>query len=74
MLMYNNLWLSDTLRTKDKKKKKKAQKKEEEEEEEDEAEKITYSQEITRYDKGLSFQDMNLSRPLLKVCDWLIAK
>ena len=28
---------------------------------------IKYSEEVTWFDKSLAFQDMNLSRPLLKV-------
>ncbi len=30
-------------------------------------EKIEYAEEVSSYDTQLSFQDMNLSRPLLKV-------
>ena len=32
-------------------------------------EKIEYAEEVSSYDVKLSFQDMNLSRPLLKVRD-----
>ena len=48
----------DTIKTKEKKRKKKG---------ETDPDKIQYSEEISKFDYQLSFQDMNLSRPLLKV-------
>ena len=46
----------DTIKTKKKKQKKK-----------NDPEKINYSEEISSFDGQMSFNDMNLSRPLLKV-------
>ncbi|KAH9491632.1 putative ATP-dependent RNA helicase ddx27 [Bulinus truncatus] len=51
----------DTVKTKEKKKKKKKG-----EEDEEEHEKVQFSECIDSYDDKLTFQEMNLSRPLLK--------
>ena len=66
---YSYLLIPDKVKTKEKKKKKK--KKKGFEEEEEEGEKIKFSDEVESYDKTLGFNDMNLSRPLLKVLCYL---
>ncbi|KAK2172115.1 hypothetical protein NP493_991g00051 [Ridgeia piscesae] len=55
---------TDTVRVKEKKKKKK--KKLQDDEEQEEHEKIQFAEEVSGYDKQAGFNDMNLSRPLLK--------
>ncbi|KAK3603885.1 hypothetical protein CHS0354_042892 [Potamilus streckersoni] len=57
---------SDTIKVKEKKKKKKKKSKGLEEEETEEAEKIQFSENIDTYDETLTFQDINVSRPLMK--------
>ena len=72
-ISFNFLLFADKLKVKQKKGKKKKKKAGEEEEEEEGGEKISYSEEITSYDRKAGFDDMNLSRPLLKVsnsCYW----
>ncbi|CAH1779381.1 unnamed protein product [Owenia fusiformis] len=50
--------IADTIRVKEKKKKKRKK--------DEEPEKVSFSQDIDTYDENLAFQDMNLSRPILK--------
>ena len=64
-----NCYLLDKLKVKGKKKKTKA----EDMEVDEPAQTVTYSEEVTEYNEDLGFQDMNLSRPLLKVCAVMIS-
>ncbi|KAK3085997.1 hypothetical protein FSP39_011961 [Pinctada imbricata] len=59
---------SDTIKTKEKKQKKnkKKKRKKEDSDEEEEKEKIEFSESIDAVDENISFQDMNVSRPLMK--------
>ena len=66
----NVYFTSDKIKTKQKKGKK--SKKAADELEEMEDEKIQYDDEILDYDKDINFDDMNLSRPLLKVSTCLV--
>ncbi|XP_048779309.2 probable ATP-dependent RNA helicase DDX27 [Ostrea edulis] len=58
---------TDTVKTKEKKKKKSKKKKSySDSEEEKEKEKVEFSETVDSYDEKLTFQDMNVSRPLMK--------
>ncbi|XP_069112674.1 probable ATP-dependent RNA helicase DDX27 [Argopecten irradians] len=57
--------ITDTVKTKEKKKKKQKKKKQDDESEE-EPEKIEFSESIDTFDDRVTFNDMNISRPLMK--------
>ncbi|XP_061197731.1 probable ATP-dependent RNA helicase DDX27 [Saccostrea echinata] len=56
---------TDTIKTKEKKKKK-GKKKRADSDSEEEKEKVEFSESVDSYDEKLTFQDMNISRPLMK--------
>ncbi|KAL4234990.1 putative ATP-dependent RNA helicase ddx27 [Mactra antiquata] len=58
-------FVADTVKVKEKKQKKRKKRKGQESDDEDGA-KVEFSEEVDTYDKKVSFQDMNISRPILK--------